>query len=103
MERGAADIGVAGKDILLEYEPNVYELLDLKTGVCRMAVAAKENFRDDTAHAEGGHEVFQYRQEILPVAWDGHRYYSSERLHRNCTDLGLSDVIVDHCGNGYNR
>ena len=40
VERGAADIGVAGKDILLEYEPNVYELLDLKTGVCRMAVAA---------------------------------------------------------------
>ena len=28
VERGAADIGVAGKDILLEYEPNVYELLD---------------------------------------------------------------------------
>ncbi|MBR1895755.1 MAG: ATP phosphoribosyltransferase, partial [Pyramidobacter sp.] len=41
VERGAADIGVAGKDILLEHEPDVYELLDLKTGICRMAVAAK--------------------------------------------------------------
>ena len=29
VERGAADIGVAGKDILLEYEPDVYEMLDL--------------------------------------------------------------------------
>ena len=41
VERGAADIGVAGKDILLEYEPDVYELLDLDIGKCRMAVAAK--------------------------------------------------------------
>lgn len=48
VERGAADIGVAGKDILAEYEPDVYELLDLKTGVCRMAVAAKKDFRDNT-------------------------------------------------------
>ena len=40
VERGAADIGVAGKDILLEYKPEVYELLDLDIGKCRMAVAA---------------------------------------------------------------
>ncbi len=48
VERGAADIGVAGKDILLEYEPDVYELLDLNIGKCRMAVAAKKGFRDNT-------------------------------------------------------
>jgi len=47
VERGAADIGVAGKDILLEYEPDVYELLDLDIGKCRMAVAAKNGFRDN--------------------------------------------------------
>ena len=41
VERGAADIGVAGKDILLEYAPDVYELLDLGIGRCRMSVAAK--------------------------------------------------------------
>ena len=45
VERGAADIGVAGKDILLEYEPDVYELLDLNVGKCRMAVAAPKGFR----------------------------------------------------------
>ncbi|MBQ0110561.1 MAG: ATP phosphoribosyltransferase, partial [Oscillospiraceae bacterium] len=44
VERGAADIGVAGKDILLEYEPDVYELLDLKKGKCRMAVAAPKDY-----------------------------------------------------------
>ena len=48
VERGAADIGVCGKDILLEYEPDVYELLDLKMGKCRIAVAAQKNFHDDT-------------------------------------------------------
>ena len=46
VERGAADLGIVGKDILLEYEPDVYELLDLKMGVCRMAVAAKKDFID---------------------------------------------------------
>ena len=44
VERGAADIGVAGKDILLEYEPDVYELLDLDIGKCRMAVATMKDF-----------------------------------------------------------
>ena len=48
VERGAADIGVCGKDILLEYEPDVYELLDLKVGKCRIAVAAQKDFYDDT-------------------------------------------------------
>src|SRR5699024_9300857 len=39
VERGAADIGVVGRDVLLETEPDVYELLDLKLGRCRLAVA----------------------------------------------------------------
>ncbi len=47
VERGAADIGVVGKDILLEYEPDIYELLDMNTGKCRMCVAAKTTFRDN--------------------------------------------------------
>lgn len=47
VERGAADIGIAGKDILLEHTPDVYELLDLGIGKCRMAVAAKKDFRDN--------------------------------------------------------
>ena len=47
VERGAADIGVVGKDIIMETEPDVYELLDLKTGKCNMAVAAPADFRDN--------------------------------------------------------
>ncbi|MDD4200672.1 MAG: ATP phosphoribosyltransferase, partial [Eubacteriales bacterium] len=47
VERGAADIGVVGKDVLMEAGSNVYELLDLKTGRCRMAVAAPKGYIDD--------------------------------------------------------
>ena len=47
VEKGAADIGVVGKDILLEYKPDVYEILDLDMGKCKMAVAAKNGYVDD--------------------------------------------------------
>ena len=46
VERGAADLGIAGKDILLENRPELYELLDLRTGICRMAVAGPADFQD---------------------------------------------------------
>ncbi len=39
VEKGAADVGVVGKDIILEYKPDIYELLDLGIGKCRMCVA----------------------------------------------------------------
>ena len=51
VERGAADLGIAGKDILLEYRPEVYELLDLGLGKCRMAVAGPKTFRDRPGRA----------------------------------------------------
>ena len=94
--RGAADIGVAGKDILLEYEPDVYELLDLNTGKCRMAVAAKEDFRDDVRR------TLRVATKFTNIASN---YYASigreiDIIHLNgsieiAPILGLSDVIVD--------
>ena len=96
VERGAADVGVAGKDILLEYEPDVYELLDLNTGKCRMAVAAKENFRDDTRRP------LRVATKFANIASN---FYASrgrdiDIIHLNgsieiAPILGLSDVIVD--------
>jgi len=96
VERGAADIGVAGKDILLEYEPDVYELLDLKTGICRMAVAAPKGFRDDPRR------TLKVATKFSNIAQN---YYSAEGreidiIHLNgsieiAPILGLSDVIVD--------
>ena len=43
---GATDLGIAGKDILLEHAPDVYELLDLRMGRCRMCVAGPKDFVD---------------------------------------------------------
>ena len=96
VERGAADIGVCGKDILLEYAPDVYELLDLDIGKCRMAIAAKKGFRD-------------VPQKTLRVATKFSNitktYYAAKGrdidiIHLNgsieiAPILGLSDVIAD--------
>ena len=96
VERGAADIGVAGKDILMEYEPDVYELLDLKTGRCRMISAAPEDYRDDPRR------TLRVATKFAGIA---RRYYASLgreidiiRLNGSieiAPILGLSDVIVD--------
>ncbi len=96
VERGAADIGVAGKDILLEYEPDIYELLDLKTGICRMAVAAKNDFRDDTGR------TLKVATKFSNIAKNHYRSLGRDIdiIHLNgsieiAPILGLSDVIVD--------
>lgn len=96
VERGAADIGVAGKDILLEYAPDVYELADLGLGKCRMCVAAKKDFRDR------GDRTLRVATKFPHIAG---RYYASlsrdiDIIHLNgsieiAPILGLSDVIVD--------
>ena len=96
VERGTADIGVAGKDILLEYQPDVYELLDMEMGKCRMAVAAKKDFRDPNTR------TLRVATKFPNIA---ENFYNEK-----CRDidiiklngsieiapiLGLSDVIVD--------
>ena len=96
VERGAADLGVAGKDILLEYTPEVYELLDLKTGVCRMAVAAKEGFADDPGRPL---RVATKFANIAAAHYAG-KGRDIDIIHLNgsielAPILGLSDVIVD--------
>lgn len=96
VERGAADLGVVGKDVLMEKNPDVYEILDLGVGKCRMAVAAKNGWRDDPSqplrvatkypcvakshYAEEGRRIDIIKLngsiELAPI-------------------LGMSDVIVD--------
>jgi ATP phosphoribosyltransferase catalytic subunit (EC 2.4.2.17) len=44
VEYGAADAGIAGKDVLLEKPRNIYEPLDLGIGKCKVVVAARKNF-----------------------------------------------------------
>ena len=96
VERGAADIGVAGKDILLEYKPDVYELLDLDIGKCRVAVAAPRDFRDPPGRA------LKVATKFANIA---KAHYDSigreiDIIHLNgsielAPILKLSDVIVD--------
>ena len=96
VERGAADIGVAGRDILLEYEPDLYELLDLGIGKCRMAVAAPADFRDNPKR------TLRVATKFTNIAYG---YYNSigrdiDIIKLNgsielAPILGLSDVIVD--------
>lgn len=49
VEYGVADVGVVGKDVLLEEERDVYELLDLQIGYCRMMVAGMPDWRPTEA------------------------------------------------------
>ena len=96
VERGAADIGVAGKDILEENRADVYELLDLNVGRCRMCVAAKRDFR------ENPDVTLRVATKFSNVARD---YYSSIGREIDIIPLngsielapvlGMSDVIVD--------
>ena len=96
VERGAADIGVAGRDILLEYEPDVYELCDLGIGKCRMAVAAPRDFRDDMRRTLRVATKFRHVAETYYAA----RGREIDIIHLNgsieiAPIVGLSDVIVD--------
>ena len=47
VEKGVADIGIVGKDILLENNHDIYELLDLKFGKCRVCMASVQGYKED--------------------------------------------------------
>ncbi|MCD8307415.1 MAG: ATP phosphoribosyltransferase [Clostridia bacterium] len=96
VEEGAADVGFIGKDILDEYRPDVYELLDMNMGKCRMCVAAKKGFQDDTSRPlkvatkfpNSATSFYQSKgREVQIIKLNG-----SIEL---APVLGLSDVIFD--------
>jgi ATP phosphoribosyltransferase len=87
---------VAGKDILLEYSPDLYELLDLGLGKCHMAVAARKGFTDDPRR------TLRVATKFSNIA--ARHYLTKGRdidiIHLNgsieiAPILDLSDVIVD--------
>ena len=96
VEHGAADIGIVGKDILLESGADVYELLDLGLGKCRMCVAARNDYAEDTDR------TLRVATKFVNIA---KHYYAGigreiEIIRLNGSIelaplLGLSDVIVD--------
>ena len=96
VEHGAADIGIVGKDILLESGAEVYELMDLGLGKCWMCVAAKSDYTEEP------NRTLRVATKFVNVT---KRFYASrgrqiEIIHLNGSIelaplLGLSDVIVD--------
>lgn len=99
VEYGAADIGVAGRDTVLEENRNVYEVLDLGFGRCRMCVCGPECARDLLLH----HERIRVASKYPNIARD----YFHDKKHQTVDIIklngsvelgplvGLSDVIVD--------
>ncbi|MEG0156132.1 MAG: ATP phosphoribosyltransferase, partial [Anaerovoracaceae bacterium] len=96
VEHHAADIGIVGKDILLETCPDVYELKDLDIGKCRMAVAALKGYRDDeektlrvaTKYVNVAKKFYQERNRDIEII----KLNGSIELG---PIIGLTDVIVD--------
>lgn len=96
VEHGAADVGIVGKDILLESGANVYELLDLDIGKCRVCVAGRHDYREEPERR------LRVATKFVNIAKG---YYASinreiEIIKLNgsielAPILGLSDVIVD--------
>lgn len=99
VEYGAADIGVVGKDTLLESGKDVYEIMDLGFGKCRMAVAGPSEMRDKLV----GRNIMRVASKYPHIARD---YF--HRVKGQTVDIiklngsvelgplvGLSDVIVD--------
>lgn len=99
VEYGAADIGVVGRDTILEENRDVYEVLDLGFGKCRMCVCGPDSARELLLH----HERIRVASKYPNIARD----YFYNRKHQTVdiiklngsVELGplveLSDVIVD--------
>ena len=96
VEHGAADIGVVGKDVLLETEPEIYELLDLEMGKCRLAVASNNGWSDDVSLPL---RVATKYPNITAKYFSGiNRQIEIIKLNGSielAPILGLSDVVVD--------
>ncbi len=99
VEYGAADIGVIGKDTILEENRRVYEVLDLGFGKCRMCVCGPESARELLQH----HEMIRVASKYPNIAKD--YFYNKKHQTVDIIKLngsvelgpivGLSDVIVD--------
>ena len=96
VQRGSADLGIVESDILMEYNPDVYELTDLGIGRCVMAVAGPKDYHEDPD------SVLRVATKFPNIA---RKYYSGigreiDIIKLNgsielAPILGLSDVIVD--------
>jgi len=99
VEHGAADIGVVGKDTIMEEERKVYELADLGFGKCRMAIAGPESMREQLAEGNNFRVATKY-PNIAKQYFTGTKQQTVEIIKLNGSVelgpiVGLADVIVD--------
>ena len=91
VEYGAADIGVVGKDTILEENRRVYEVLDLGYGKCRMCVCGPKSAKELLQH----HEMIRVASKYPNIAKD----YFYNKKHQTVDIIKpivkLADVIVD--------
>ena len=107
VEYGAADVGIVGKDVLEEQQPNVVELLDLGTGACRMILAAPAAKAGEVREAIGHAEVVRVATKFPNTA---RRYFEGMGRQAEVIELhgsielaplvGLSECIVDLTATG---
>ncbi len=107
VEHGAADVGIAGKDVLDEQRPNVMELRDLHVGACRMILAAPQRRAEDVRRAIKHAEVVRVATKFPNSA---RRYFESLGRQAEIIELhgsvelaplvGLAECIVDLTATG---
>ena len=99
VEYGAADIGIVGKDTILEEGRNIYEVLDLGFGKCRMCICGPENAKELLNH----HELIRVATKDPRIAKDyfyNKKHQTVEIIKLNgsielAPIVGLSEVICD--------
>ena len=99
VEYGAADIGVVGKDTILEEGRNIYEVLDLGFGKCRMCVCGPESAKELLEHRELIRVATKYPR-IAKDYFYNKKHQTVEMIKLNgsielAPIVGLSEVIVD--------
>lgn len=99
VEYGAADIGVVGEDTILEEGRNIYEVLDLGFGKCRMCVCGPESARELLQHHEQIRVASKYPR-IAKNYFYNKKHQTVEIIKLNgsielAPIVGLGDVIVD--------
>ncbi len=99
VEHGAADIGIVGKDTILEEGRNIYEVLDLGFGNCRMCICGPESAKELLQHQEQIRVATKYPQ-IAKDYFYNEKHQTVEIIKLNgsielAPIVGLSDVICD--------
>lgn len=99
VEYGAADIGIVGKDTLLEENRNLYEVLDLRIGKCKFAVAGYSDIREKLEKSNNLRVATKYPNIAKEYFYHKkHQTIEIVKLHGSvelAPIVGLADVIVD--------